>query len=96
VMRFASGSRGTSSTPSPSYVIVQLWEEGFVEDVDWDREIVIWSSRKIERAKPTTSKPGPMFAEEQGTRILNLGIVLLSRALLQFGNSNSVDSSDEF
>jgi hypothetical protein len=74
-------------------VIVQLWEEDLVDDADWDGEIVIWSSRKIERARPTTSKPGPMFAEEQGTRILNLGIVDVdvsfspSQVLPQFSKS---------
>lgn len=42
---------------------------------DWDELIVTLSSRKIERARPTTSNPGPMLAEEQGTRILNFDML---------------------
>src|ERR1700694_243446 len=72
-MRFASASSGTSSAPSPSYVIVQLWDE---DSVDSGLTITL-SSRKIDNARPTTSNPGPMFAEEQGTLILNLRILVV-------------------
>ena len=29
--------------------------------------MVTWTSSQMERARPITSKPGPMLAEEQGT-----------------------------
>lgn len=63
-MRLLSASRGTSSTPCPSYVILQF------NGTDVSLGLVVTRiSSHIERARPITSKPGPMFAEEHGTSV---------------------------
>lgn len=53
--------------------------------------IVTCNSKYMERARPITSKPGPMLAEEQGARIVNLeaamvrGIFVLRIEAIQKG-----------
>jgi hypothetical protein len=65
VIRFLSALSDTSSAPSPSYVITQF--SGASEVADWDTSTRI--SSHTESARPITSKPGPMFADEQGTPV---------------------------
>lgn len=64
-MRLLSAVKGTSSAPCPSYVILQF--RGASEAVDGVTSTR--NSSHIERARPMTSNPGPMFAEEQGTSV---------------------------
>lgn len=65
VRRFSEGLRSMPSAPTPEYVTVQF--RGF-DGVGCSLDLVVMvSSRYIERARPITSKPGPMLAEEQGT-----------------------------
>lgn len=55
------------SAPTPEYVIVQF--KGF-EVLGVSLGLVIMrSSRYMDRARPMTSKPGPILAEEQGTSV---------------------------
>lgn len=63
VIRFRSALNDTSSAPSPSYVITQF--RGALVVADWDTATRI--SSHIESARPITSKPGPIFADEHGT-----------------------------
>jgi len=65
VRRFFEGLRSMPSAPTPEYVTVQF--KGF-EGLGCSSGLVLTvTSRYIERARPITSKPGPMLAEEQGT-----------------------------
>lgn len=64
--RFLSAAKGTSSAPSPSYEITQL--RGACEEADWVISTRI--SSQMESARPITSNPGPMLAEEHGTSVV--------------------------
>jgi hypothetical protein len=82
VIRLLSASNGTSSAPSPSYVITQLRGAS-----DLPSTISTRNSSHIESARPMTSNPGPMFAEEQGTSVLRSvsGHVLWRRGVVWIG-----------
>ena len=62
MIRLLSALNGTSSVPSPSYVMTQLRGAS-----DAFSAISTRTSSHIESARPMTSKPGPILAEEQGT-----------------------------
>src|ERR1700733_5192878 len=73
VVRFLYASSGTSSAPSPEYVIFGSGGTLPLEALtngEWETV----SSSQRESDSPTTSNPGPIFALDAGTRILNEGI----------------------
>ncbi|KAH3671592.1 hypothetical protein OGAPHI_000295 [Ogataea philodendri] len=71
VMRFLPDSSGTFSLPSPSYDNKQL-AESVVERLESTATSRV---RKRSRPIPSTSNPGPILAEEAGTRMINLSIL---------------------
>lgn len=71
MIKLESAINGTSSAPSPSYVMRQL--NGTSVALGW---MSICISSHIDKARPMTSKPGPMFADEQGTSGIECGVSL--------------------
>ena len=59
-----------------SYVTTQF--SGCSDDV-LEVSTVTWSSRWRDKARPITSKPGPILAEEQGTLITNDDELILKK-----------------
>ena len=74
-MRLASGSRLISSPLPHSSLRVMEQFNGSVEE-PWAGRMETWTSRYRDSARPSTSKPGPMLADEQGVRMTKLEAVM--------------------
>ena len=69
-MRLASGSRLISSPlPHSSLHVMEQFSGNWEEACDGVMDT--WTSRYKDRARPSTSNPGPILADEQGTRMMN-------------------------